>query len=442
MTHAMLTKILINIGILIFILIGSYVLLRKIKFESKGYKYLFITYSFFWMAPMLLRSYAGTFQNLIDINLTWIVLASYGFVGIVIRPFADIINYYFKSRKIFLYIACIIQIITFIPLLIHPSTTTSIIQSIGVGVGASCIGTFQLLFKEQYNESRSFLTVSILSIPPLIANFLTAPIQSVFMILTNNAGNNDLEFLKSMWLVGLVFVLISLIMIFFMKENKNKFDSITNGAKIFNFKNDGLSFVILLFVGLLITFIKFSTSGGVGTLHLQTISKLNNQDCSSYEGYLSVIFSIFQLLGGVLVGLVLVKYLKNIQIFAIGSIVWIIYLISYMFVKNPIGYFILHGLTGFAYGILYNLILGQVLNKRFNTPILSPMGIYQSVLAIGISLSGIFTQFIKNNLIHNYWIANNIISISLISTDIILFIIYFISYYLDHNKIKIPSFKI
>ena len=104
--------------------------------------------------------------------------------------------------------------------------------------------------------------------------------------------------------MGLVFTMIALIMIVFMKEDRKKFDSIKN-KQLFNYRNDSLPFIILLIVGLLITFIKFSTSGSVATLHLQTVAKLINQDSASYEGYLSVIFSIFQLLSGVLVGTIL-----------------------------------------------------------------------------------------------------------------------------------------
>ncbi len=423
MTPAMLTKILINLAILLVIVAGTYILFRKIKFSSKGYKYLFITYSIFWIAPMLLRAYAGTMQNLIDINYTWIVLASYGLVGIFIRVFADVINFSFKSRKVFLYFACIMQIATFIPIIVVPNTTTSLIQSIGVGIGASCIGSFQLLFKEQYNYEKSYLTVSLLSIPPLIANFLTAPIQSIFMITTNETTTSNVDVLKYMWLVGLVFTMIALIMIVFMKEDRKKFDSIKN-KQLFNYRNDSLPFIILLIVGLLITFIKFSTSGSVATLHLQTVAKLINQDSASYEGYLSVIFSIFQLISGVLVGTILVKKLNDISIFGIGCLTWIIYLILYLTVKNPIGYFIVHSLSGFAYGLLYNFVLGQILSKRFSTNVISPMGIYQSVLAIGISLSGIFTQYIKNNLQHDYWTANNIVSYSLIGSTIGLFLMY------------------
>jgi cyanate permease len=55
-----------------------------------------------------------------------------------------------------------------------------------------------------------------------------------------------------------------------------------------------------------------------------------------------------------------------------------------------------HILNGFAYGIVYNLILGFILQKTFKTQKSSPMGVYQSVLSIGITLSTLFTTWMKD----------------------------------------------
>ncbi len=71
-------------------------------------------------------------------------------------------------------------------------------------------------------------------------------------------------------------------------------------------------------IGLIITFVKFSNSGGVATLHLQKLGEFQNADTSAYEGYLSMVFALFQLAGGVLVGTVLIKKIRTIGIFAIG----------------------------------------------------------------------------------------------------------------------------
>ena len=117
----------------------------------------------------------------------------YGLVGIFIRPLADWLSLYLKNRKIILYGAVAIGILTFIPIIIYPSTETNVVQSIGVGVGASMIGTYELMFKEQYTKSKSFLTVSIMAFPPLIADFISAPIQSTIKIISSSNNSQSLN---------------------------------------------------------------------------------------------------------------------------------------------------------------------------------------------------------------------------------------------------------
>ncbi len=437
MTHAMLAKVLVNLGIFIVILAGSIWYLFKLPIKEKGFKLLFLTYVSFWIAPMLLRAYTGTMQNLIDKHYTAIALAAYGVVGIFIRPLADVINCSFKSRKSFLYIACIVQAILYIPIICCPNTTTNLIESIGVGVGASCIGTFQLLFKEQYNTSKAFMTVSLLSIPPLLANFLTAPLQSILMVSSHTNGNKivNVSILKYLWLIGLIFTCITFILIFFVKEEKQRFGS-TN-LNTFDYKRDWCELILLCTIGSIVTFIKFSNSGAVGTLHLQTLAKTSDKDISVYEGYLSVIFSLAQLVGGILVGTCLIKYMNQLSIFCLGAITWITYMISATYITNPLGYFIIHSLNGFGYGILYNFILGTILSKSFKTHWITPMGIYQSVLSIGIALSGIFTQMIKIDLSIDFQhavILINWILVGFCLLSVVLYSLYW-HYFIQRNHI-------
>ncbi|MGL4948174.1 MAG: hypothetical protein ACRC42_02190 [Mycoplasma sp.] len=408
--------------------------LKRLKIEEKGYKYLFIVYTFSWIAPMLLRAYSGTMQNAIDIDFTWIVLASYGIIGIFARTFADFFNFKFKKRKMFLYASGIIQLALYIPIIILPNTTTSLLQSIGVGIGASCIGSFQLLFKEQYNRKNTFLTVSILSIPPILADLLTAPLQSIVISIAKVDKATDPEILKYLWVIGIIFAFAAFIMVFFVKEKQKKFD--IKSDNYFKFSTDGVNFVILCSLGVFITFIKFANSGSVGTLHLQTLGDISGFDTTSFEGYLSVIFSVFQLIGGVIVGTYLVKRFSNITIFLMGSILWFTYTIGAMFTTHPVGYFVLHSMNGLAYGILYNFILGTILSSSFKTKKITPMGIYQSLLAGGIALSTSFTQLIRNNLkLGDYYISNIIIDSIILGAIVIMFGLYW--YY---NK-RIDPFK-
>ncbi|WPL39874.1 hypothetical protein [Malacoplasma iowae] len=158
-----LLEITINSIIFVIVFSCSLLFVFKLKNVTKGYKIFFISYVVFWIPLKLLRDYTSIIQNEINPHIVWLPLVMYGLVGIFIRPIADWLSLYIKNRKIILYMAVSIGIITFIPIIIYPSTETNIVQSVGVGIGASMIGTYELMFKEQYTKSKSFLTVSIMA---------------------------------------------------------------------------------------------------------------------------------------------------------------------------------------------------------------------------------------------------------------------------------------
>ena len=435
LSQAQIISISVNASIFVIIAISSFLIINKLKFEQSGYKYLFLLYTIFWIPIMLVRPYRGTIQTAIDPQFVTIALSVYGFVGIFVRIFADAINYLFRYRKTFLYICAITELGLFLPLVINPSSATNILSSIGIGIGASCIGTYELLFKEQFGNKKAFLTVSVLSIPPLLANFLTAPIQSLIKtVATTGQSQVDPNILRYLWLIAIPFLLISFIMIFFLKE-KRMVAGIQLGYYRDLRKNNQLIikewsfFIILAIIGSLIAFIKFSNSDAMATLHIQNLGSITNNNVSSYEGYISVIFSLFQLLAGVLLGTVLIRKMDTIKIFLIGSCSWIVYLISATFIQNPIGYFCVHSLNGFGYGILYNLVLAIVLNISIDNKVITKMGIYQSILSIGITVSSFFTKWLKNllnnnnpNLYMHDYLIENMILLAIVIIVTILFI--------------------
>ncbi len=382
---------------------------------------------------MLTRPYRGTMQKSLDLDFLWLALAAYGFVGIFMRLFADYFAYNFQSRKAFLYLAIIIEFATFIPVIIDPSTTTNVIQALGVGVGASCIGSFELLFKEQYGKSKVYLTVSILSIPPLLANFLTAPIQSVVSSASMIDGSRDVDILKYLWLIGLCFIVIAFLMLFFVKENQYYF-GLVNQTKRVSSPKQKWQYLIIALIGFMIMFVKFSNSGSVGLLHLQMLGQLSNEATSAYEGYLSVIFSLAQLVAGILMGTYLIKKWSIHQIFSLGVGLWILYHIVVIFNPSPYAYMVIHSLNGFSYGILYNLILAIVLSYSFNTKKITPMGMYQSILSIGITVSALFTGWLKGDVLNinqsliSYMHINGILNIVLIAACVVMAGLYYLLY--------------
>lgn len=469
-------SIIVNSTIFIIIAIISLISLYRMKNYSKGYKILFIFYLIFWIPIFLGRDFRSKMntaidnslsleqgQLFIDTTITTFVMIGYGLVGIFARVFADLFSWLFKYRKAFLYLAILVNIITFIPIIVIQNHATNIIQVIGVGISASCIGTVELMFKTQYGKSKSFLTVSILSVPPLLANFLTAPIQSIISTLatyeTMDWNGTISKFINPsimsyLWVVGLAFLILSLVLVFFIKENRI-YTNINNLEvdrtpyylrKKINV-NAILFFVIVSLMGACVTFIKFSNSGAIALNHLQVLS---NKSSASYEGYLSVVFSLAQLIAGVLVGTILIKKMNVLSIFAFGSGTWILYLVLTIFIKNPIAYFSIHSLNGFAYGITYNLLLALVLSISVNTKVITHMGIYQSILSIGIMSSGWFNSWMKEILpIINkqnfntdvYFKNNAIVNLTLVSIILILVIIFSIMCLVINRKNKMFYMK-
>ncbi|WP_031489342.1 MFS transporter [Ureaplasma canigenitalium] len=389
----------VNIGIFILFLILSIVFLFKIKIEQKGYKITYVFYILFWIPIMLVRNLNATIQYGIgDTSLLYIVLGVYGFVGIFIRLLADYISFLAKYRKAFLMFAIISIIVTFIPLTIVQNTTTNIIQVVGVGIGASCIGTYHLLFKEQYSKEKNFLAVSLLSIPPLLANFITSPIRSVFNTIAYNSVTKavDPSFLKYLWVIAILFMVIVFVFWFFIKERKILSLWIEDKNK--EVKNDKYQigiFILFSIIGLIILFIRFSNAGSVAALHLQILNKFNDQKAFYYESYLNLVHNVFQLIAGVLMGVVFVKKLRPVYLMMIGCALFVLYHLLSIFLLTPVSFFIIHIINGFAYGLVYNTLLSVVMVIVWRTKKITAMGVYQSILSIGIMLSGPFVNFLK-----------------------------------------------
>lgn len=442
----------INSAVFLTFTIAAFFLVNKINLQEKGYKYLFWLYTVFWIPVMLVRSYSSKMEGGIDPTKTYvpIVLASYGIVGIFIRLFADSISYLFKYRKAFLYFSVFTELVLIIPITINPTTTTNIISSVGIGIGASCIGSFELLFKEQYGNRKAFLTVSVLSIPPLLADFLTAPLQSIAVTLSTDSVTNKVNpnLLKYMWVVAIAFLVVAFVMLIFLKEKRMEVPLENKKIQVKSifeksFQQNLWMFIFLCFVGSIITFVKFSNSGAIATTHISNLGNIIGKSTKPYEGYLSVAFSSFQLIAGVSMGIYLIRKLDVISIFLIGAGSWMIFIIATSFISNPIAYIFIHTLNGFGYGILYNLMLALVLKITIDNKLFTKMGIYQSILSIGISVSGPFSTWIKKTVIGEWkpltditinkymksYLVQNMVLLSVVVATTLLFtlVMYFVN---------------
>ena len=436
-------NISVNLTIFILVLIFSIFFISRMKIESKGYKLFFVSYVFFWIPLKMLREYTSVMQSSIDTTIMWLPLAAYGFVGIFCRPLVDWISTVLKNRKAILYSAIIIGILSFIPVIFVQNTATNTIQTIGVGIGASMIGTYELMYKEQYTYRKNFLTVSIMAIPPLLADFISAPIQALVGTFSKNNVGNDVSILSYLWVIGIVFYLITLIMVVFVKEDRQKVASIKSNNIILNNTNGNIFYLLICLVGSIVSFVKFSNSGATATAQINLLvtnyNSNNNDfiDVTNLQAYISVIFSFSQLMGTLFLQMVLIKKFSKNTSFLIGIGIWISFYLVTTYYLNPYFYFALTALNGFSYGVLYNLVLAYILSLSFQKNKISPMGIYQGILSIGIMSSSFFTSFLKNQFTS---LENNLlINWTIIGVLILCGLLFFLLSKLDKKNQKLVN---
>lgn len=440
-------NIAINSSIFILVLFLSIFFIFRMKIDSKGYKLFFVSYIFFWIPLKMLREYTSIVQTPIDSAIMWLPLAAYGFVGIFCRPLVDWISTVLKNRKIILYGAIGIGIISFIPMIFVQTTATNTIQTIGVGIGASMIGTYELMFKEQYTDRKSFLTVSIMAIPPLLADFVSAPVQGLVSTFAKGQdGKYDPSILSYLWIIGIAFYIVTLLMVLFVKEDRSKVGSLRYNNIIPKTSNGNIFYILICLVGTIVAFVKFSNSGATATAQLNLLVDINNKDYpnnyidkTNLISYVSVIFSSFQLLGTLFLQLVLIKKFSKNTSFLIGIGIWIGFYVATTIYINPYFYFALTSLNGFSYGILYNLILAYVLSLSFQKYKINPIGIYQGVLSIGICASSFFTSFLKAQFTS---LDNNLlINLTTIGVLILSGLAFILITYLDKKNQELSKLK-
>lgn len=411
----------LNLSVLVVSLIVSGILIWKIKFDDKNYRLLFVIYTLYWIAPMLLREYTSQMHiamsgattpeggtSWLD-SLLWVPVTVYGIIGLFWKPLNDLLSHKLKSRKNVIYISLALQMAGAIPMVIYPCFTTNIIQSITVGIGASGIAVFNLMFNEQYAKKKVFLTVSLLSLPPLIAEFISSVLQCcVTSFLPANPKldpgtpemiaywNQYIDIVKYMWVIGIICIAATIITTLFIKEKTALLYKDNQYKEPVQNKWDGWVVALLILCAAVTSFIKFTTAGGTAITELKYIGDHQGINTNGYEGYLSVIFTVGQMAANILCGLYLVKKMNKWAIFSIASGLWIAYAVCQAAVLNVYARLPLNLINGFAFGITYNLIVGMVMNKFFvKTNKITPITTYNLGLSIGICSSQFFNTFMK-----------------------------------------------
>ena len=427
--------IVLDAVLLTLVIGGTTLLINKLKLGSKNKILLFVLFILYWMAPIMCREYTGQMHihqdNGDSGSLLWVPLTVYGLAGLLWRPLTDVISYKIKSRKNIIYISLVIQLCTLWPLFVWPgSFAANIVQSIGTGVGASGIGLFNLMFSEQEHKRKIFATVSILALPPLIAEAITSCIEAILcgMVPEHGMGADTpdisiyLDYLKYLWIIAILFIVVSFIITIFVKEDQRYLFKDHKGVEVVSNAKDGWVIALLCLTGVCFVFVRWVTAGSSSVTQLIYIAVGPDivppnaiipdkviEEVKFFEGYLSFMFAIGQLVGAVFAALMLSKHEDNGKwgLILLGFAAWVIYLIANEEVINVHVFFWTNILNGLGYGLIYPVLIGIVLNKHYmRVRIITPIGLFNTAMAVGVVGASLFNNIMKGEIydFHNtYW---------------------------------------
>ena len=372
------TKILFSLIMIVLILVLVYYLTKKFELK-KDQIIIFWILVLFWSAISIIRAYrklyAITPVENGGLSLTPLlasqIAAGYGLMSLIVRLPMFIASDIFRRRKIFVQISLFLLIVTSFLVAFNGSYTTLYLSSLSLGISATMLALFNVMFSETFSKEKAALSVSILSVAPLLAEFIAAPIQYIFTI-------NEYKHFNYMWIVSGILAVVTFILTFMMKDYR----PVNSGFSFDKVKvvlKHG-SFIYVCIMALLLSFVKFATSGA----NMIAYGKTSLGMSPLMLAYMDAVFAIPQLIAGVLVGVYFTRKwgLQKTLLFMFGCAL-AFYIIA-LYVNNPYIIYFSYILNGLGYGGAYNVLISlamQYFDKEYRNV---SMGIYQAFFALGI----------------------------------------------------------
>ena len=372
------TKILFSLIMIVLILVLVYYLTKKFELK-KDQIIIFWILVLFWSAISIIRAYrklyAITPVENGGLSLTPLlasqIAAGYGLMSLIVRLPMFIASDIFRRRKIFVQISLFLLIVTSFLVAFNGSYTTLYLSSLSLGISATMLALFNVMFSETFSKEKAALSVSILSVAPLLAEFIAAPIQYIFTI-------NEYKHFNYMWIVSGILAVATFILTFMMKDYR----PVNSGFSFDKVKvvlKHG-SFIYVCIMALLLSFVKFATSGA----NMIAYGKTSLGMSPLMLAYMDAVFAIPQLIAGVLVGVYFTRKwgLQKTLLFMFGCAL-AFYIIA-LYVNNPYIIYFSYILNGLGYGGAYNVLISlamQYFDRKYRNV---SMGIYQAFFALGI----------------------------------------------------------
>ena len=372
------TKILFSLIMIVFILILVYYLSKKFELKKEQI-IIFWILVLFWTAISIIRAYRKLYvitpieQGGLSLTpvLAAQIAAGYGLMSLIVRLPMFLASDIFKRRKVFIQIALFLLILTSFLVAFNANYLTLYLSSLSLGISATMLALFNVIFSETFSKDKAAVSVSILSIAPLLAEFMAAPIQYILTMDTYKQFNY-------MWLVSGVIALITFVLTFMMKDYRPvDSDFSFNKVKVV-LKHK--SFIYICLLAVLLSFIKFSTSGA----NMIAYGKTDLNMTPLMLAYIDAVFAVPQLIAGVLVGVYLTRKwgIQKTLLFLLGCLLTF-YIIA-LYINNPYIIYFSYTLNGLGYGGAYNILIAlamQYFDREYRNV---SMGIYQAFFALGI----------------------------------------------------------
>jgi len=363
---------------IVFILILVYYLSKKFELKKEQI-IIFWILVLFWTAISIIRAYRKLYvitpieQGGLSLTpvLAAQIAAGYGLMSLIVRLPMFLASDIFKRRKVFIQIALFLLILTSFLVAFNANYLTLYLSSLSLGISATMLALFNVIFSETFSKDEAAVSVSILSIAPLLAEFMAAPIQYILTMDTYKQFNY-------MWLVSGVIALITFVLTFMMKDYRPvDSDFSFNKVKVV-LKHK--SFIYICLLAVLLSFIKFSTSGA----NMIAYGKTDLNMTPLMLAYIDAVFAVPQLIAGVLVGVYLTRKwgIQKTLLFLLGCLLTF-YIIA-LYINNPYIIYFSYTLNGLGYGGAYNILIAlamQYFDREYRN---ISMGIYQAFFALGI----------------------------------------------------------
>ncbi|WP_308150154.1 hypothetical protein [Spiroplasma sp. AdecLV25b] len=266
------------------------------------------------------------------------------------------------------------------------------------------------MFNEQYfSKSYSFLTFTMLSIPPLLASLLVNGIIGTVVIDINNNFKRNIIFG-----LGIGFLFLSLILSFLLKEKSRNMGMhnlfVLKEIKPFQIKK----IVILIVIGLSIYIVYYLLNNNYFNYKNDMIT--HNETLKPYR---LLITYLPQVLGVFILGWWLYYYFNAQFTLIVSFSLWLLGIVINYVSTNLYAILYAHIIFSLAFGSTSFVIYSSVLdwNYRQRSPL---TGIYSTIITITTFSNDLFISYVNNGIINNVKINSELFYFSNIFSLVVI----------------------